>query len=350
MSTIAIIIHNLDQIQDEDLNETTTLNKPKKRLLMIFDKLRPQYAVIDTHTIILDDQLFKNILEMNHETSYIDFLQHAYMSWNQETNLDFDYIKNNGLVPYHFCKNKPYHFNQLTTWKRIGYYANDCITPIYIDTYQVILRSAKNSYIAARSIIEKTNHKILYCLNAAPGHHAKYDTYGGYCFFNNAMIAARELAINQYKVSLIDVDYHAGDGAPDILSHKPHSNIKAYSIHADPNKDYPSYGGWPSKYNIIFPAKSTWTQYLICLNHIIEQVKLFDPDVIIIPFGGDTFNLDSDPSVLYGCKLDIQNYFDMGVIFSKNFPNKKFIVTQEGGYNYSFIAQIVDTFLQGLNQ
>jgi histone deacetylase 6 len=51
-----------------------------------------------------------------------------------------------------------------------------------------------------------------YCIVRPPGHHADYDSVSGFCFFNNAAIAA-QYAVNQgKKVLIFDWDIHAGDG------------------------------------------------------------------------------------------------------------------------------------------
>jgi acetoin utilization deacetylase AcuC-like enzyme len=53
-----------------------------------------------------------------------------------------------------------------------------------------------------------------------PGHHAGPAVCGGYCFFNNAAIAARCLQSETTlaggeisKVAILDIDYHHGNGS-----------------------------------------------------------------------------------------------------------------------------------------
>ncbi len=47
---------------------------------------------------------------------------------------------------------------------------------------------------------------------ARPGHHAYPDLYGGYCYLNNAAIAADLLAANGRRPAILDIDYHHGNG------------------------------------------------------------------------------------------------------------------------------------------
>ncbi len=48
-----------------------------------------------------------------------------------------------------------------------------------------------------------------------PGHHAQGSLCGGYCFFNNAAIAARYLLqrTRTRRIAILDVDYHHGNGS-----------------------------------------------------------------------------------------------------------------------------------------
>jgi acetoin utilization deacetylase AcuC-like enzyme len=50
-----------------------------------------------------------------------------------------------------------------------------------------------------------------------PGHHAGADFMGGYCFLNNAAVAAQALR-NQgnARVAILDADYHHGYATQDL--------------------------------------------------------------------------------------------------------------------------------------
>ena len=66
-------------------------------------------------------------------------------------------------------------------------------------TYHLSMESAYNSFYASELIL-KGEKERLYCLNTMPGHHSFYEGYGGYCFLNNAGIAAAELSKSGKKV------------------------------------------------------------------------------------------------------------------------------------------------------
>ena len=62
-----------------------------------------------------------------------------------------------------------------------------------------------------------------------PGHHAQRALCGGYCFLNNAAIAAKYFLTHagMRKIAIVDVDYHHGNGSKDSaarLAYSPHDS------------------------------------------------------------------------------------------------------------------------------
>src|SRR3546814_5100877 len=83
---------------------------------------------------------------------------------------------------------------------------------------------------------------LAFALCRPPGHHAGRDYMGGYCYLNNAAIAAREAHSRGLgPVAILDIDYHHGNGTQDIFYADP--GVFFASIHADPRTDYPFYWG-----------------------------------------------------------------------------------------------------------
>src|SRR6476620_5923421 len=73
-----------------------------------------------------------------------------------------------------------------------------------------------------------------YGLCRPPGHHAARSMYGGYCFFNNAAIAAEAIVrATGERVAILDVDYHHGNGTQQIFWRR--GDVFYASIHADPD-------------------------------------------------------------------------------------------------------------------
>ncbi len=62
---------------------------------------------------------------------------------------------------------------------------------------------------------EASDIQTLGNVSRPPGHHAQDALCGGYCYFNNAAIAARYLL--EYRdsgaLAILDIDYHHGNGS-----------------------------------------------------------------------------------------------------------------------------------------
>ena len=51
---------------------------------------------------------------------------------------------------------------------------------------------------------------FAYALSRPPGHHASIDSAGGFCFLNNAAIAAQHLTSRFPRIVVLDPDMHHG--------------------------------------------------------------------------------------------------------------------------------------------
>ena len=122
---------------------------------------------------------------------------------------------------------------------RAGYYIMDLSACIVEGTYRAA-RAAANCALSAAEAVANGEHSA-FALCRPPGHHAGKDYAGGYCFINNAAVAANWLS-SKGKVALLDIDYHCGNGTQDIFYER--HDVLTISIHADPNFEYPYYAGY----------------------------------------------------------------------------------------------------------
>jgi len=375
-----LIISNIPQ---DEINPRTNTNHPEKRHSLILQKLSPfeqRTIFVDYNETNYDMDRLKTIIKHVHHPSLIDFLHDAYTSFEKYPDKTYPCI--NGIIPYNFIRTTLTDAiiektKNIVTWKKIGMFCDDSVTPIFKNTWYTALNSTMNGVYAAELI--KNNmcpEDVILCLNIYPGHHSGYNKYGGYCFLNNAMIAAFCLSneyvdgaitpINDKKVNvgILDIDYHAGNGTADILKfHQTNSNILfqnicCVSIHANPEYDYPFMEGYRDDYqnknilNIPFEPNTKIEQYMKHLDEAITFLKKHDINYLIIAFGGDTYKNDPDVSEIAKCGLDIEDYFEIGEYIKKSFDSIlcKIIVTQEGGYNLDHIDEIVQSFLIGLQK
>ena len=86
---------------------------------------------------------------------------------------------------------------------RAGYYCIDTFTPINRNAYLAAKRAVDCALTAAEQILE--GYCLAYALVRPPGHHAERRSFGGFCYFNSAAIAAQYLSAYG-RVVILDID------------------------------------------------------------------------------------------------------------------------------------------------
>ena len=99
---------------------------------------------------------------------------------------------------------------------RLGHYSFDASTPIAEGTWESAYWAAQTALSALDAVL--AGERAAFALCRPPGHHAGADYLGGYCYLNNAAIAAEAArAAGTGRVAILDVDYHHGNGTQDIF-------------------------------------------------------------------------------------------------------------------------------------
>ncbi len=154
---------------------------------------------------------------------------------------------------------------------RAGYWGLDSAAPLVAGTY-VAARGAVDVALTTVDLV-LGGAPAAYGLCRPPGHHAARSMYGGYCFFNNAAIAAEAITrATGERVAILDVDYHHGNGTQQIFWRR--GDVRYVSIHADPDGQYPYFLGRADEtgegegsgenLNIPLPGGATNDDYLDC--------------------------------------------------------------------------------------
>ena len=113
---------------------------------------------------------------------------------------------------------------------RAGFWGLDSAAPLVEGTY-VAARAAVDVALTAVDLV-LGGAPAVYGLCRPPGHHAARSMYGGYCFFNNAAIAAEAIVrASGERVAILDVDFHHGNGSQQIFWRR--GDVRYVSIHAD---------------------------------------------------------------------------------------------------------------------
>lgn len=267
-----------------------------------------------------------------HLDGYINFLQSLKKNISNEYRFPINF--------YHESNRNLIGFRSL-----LGRYSFDVSTPVKKNTFQCALVSASVSYTAAKLI--KDGKSVVYAAGRPPGHHAMKSLMGGFCYLNNAAIAAQYLS-KFGSVAVLDVDYHHGNGTQDVFYDR--GDVLTVSIHINPNLSFPYYWGFEDEigvglgkgrnFNITLDNNIGNDIYHEALERALNKVVDFKPNFLIISLGLDTYENDSIGTF----KLTTDYYKKMAqTIKSLNYPT---VVIQEGGY-YDDLGKNVVSFLSG---
>jgi acetoin utilization deacetylase AcuC-like enzyme len=229
---------------------------------------------------------------------------------------------------------------------RLGRYAFSCDAPIARGTWTAAREAVNVALSGADAILN--GEKAAFALTRPPGHHAGADVFGGFCYLNNAAIAAQWLVKAGLKPAILDVDYHHGNGTQAIFYQRP--DVFFCSIHADPNFAYPHYVGFADErgegdgegFNLNLPlANGTdWGRYEEALKFAIGAVKHMGPDVVIVSLGLDTYF--EDP--IAGFRLKAADYQRMGAALAD--LHKPVLFVMEGGYCFDALGELAVNVLE----
>ncbi|MDZ7724204.1 MAG: histone deacetylase family protein [candidate division KSB1 bacterium] len=227
-----------------------------------------------------------------------------------------------------------------------GIWCTDAVTPIMKKTFEVARASAECALLGADILLE-ASERAVYALCRPSGHHAGPRVFGGYCYFNNAAVAAEYLS-QHGSVAVLDIDYHHGNGTQEFFYDRKF--IFTASIHADTEVEYPYYWGYAQEtgagqgkqtnLNLPLPLKSDSHAYMQKVQTAVKAINQFAPDFFIISAGFDTHK--SDP--IGGFTLETSDYTEIGGMLSDlSIPT---LICQEGGYNINVLGECVYNFLK----
>jgi acetoin utilization deacetylase AcuC-like enzyme len=234
-------------------------------------------------------------------------------------------------------------------WGQLGYYCFDTSSPIFEHTWEVAYWNAQTA-ISAAALVFAGGEKSAYALCRPPGHHAATDLFGGFCYLNNAAVAANWLAQQGQRVAILDIDYHHGNGTQAIFYGR--SDVLFCSIHADPLVEYPYYWGYADEfgagagenYNFNFPLPLGTSEpaYLQAIDEALNKIRAYVPDILLVSLGVDT--AEGDP--VGGFRLGGDTFSRLGAkIHDLHLPA---VVVQEGGYSLPSLSKHVVSFLKGV--
>ncbi|GAB4226219.1 MAG: acetylpolyamine amidohydrolase AphB [Kiloniellaceae bacterium] len=261
-----------------------------------------------------------------HDAGYVDFLAKAWDLWAAEGR---DYEALPLVWPVRGLRQvEPEHIDG-----KLSYYSFDAGTPITAGTWQAATASADVALTG--SDLLRGGETAAFALCRPPGHHAAADFYGGYCFLNNAAIAAQSfIDAGAGRVAVLDVDYHHGNGTQAIFYDRP--DVFFASIHGDPRQEFPFFLGYEDEigegagegYTANYPLRwgSGFDLWRAALDDACRKIADYGPEALVISLGVDTF--EKDPISQFKLKSD--DYFVIGETIAA--LGKPTLFVMEGGY------------------
>jgi acetoin utilization deacetylase AcuC-like enzyme len=224
---------------------------------------------------------------------------------------------------------------------RGGMYCAEIGTPIGRGSISAAHNAAATALAAAAHVRAGAGDAVALC--RPPGHHAGKRRYGGYCFFNNAYVAARHLAdADRRCCPVLDIDYHLGDGSIEFAT----TTTPYLSLHADPERNYP-YVKAPTGPHMTLsalPPETRAENYLATLGKLIATINALQPDAIVVSVGFDTVagdDIQDDPM-----QIAVAEFSDIGQAVAR--LAGPLCLVLEGGYDAQTLADCAQAFFSGL--
>ncbi|MEJ6782433.1 histone deacetylase family protein [Aminobacter sp. Piv2-1] len=262
-----------------------------------------------------------------HAADYIDFLPTVWPQWEAAG-------KSGSAIPFAWpTRGLRGDVRPRTIEAQLGFYSFDGGASFVKGTWEAI-KSSYDVALTAAALV-KSGECAAFALCRPPGHHAGAAFMGGYCFINNAAVAAQWFRDQgARRVAVLDVDYHHGNGTQEIFYSR--ADVQVINLHGDPMTEYPFFLGHADErgqgegegFNLNYPMPfgtsfDTWSE---ALDDGCRKLAAYAPDVVVVSLGVDTF--EKDPISHF--KLTSADYPRIGArIAQLGLPT---LFVMEGGY------------------
>lgn len=234
------------------------------------------------------------------------------------------------------------------TWENQGgYFCIDATTPVTSNVFKAARAAVDCALTGAELVL--SGEPMAYALCRPPGHHAGVSTFGGFCYFNNAAIAANRLA-REGRVALMDIDYHHGNGSQEIFYER--DDVFFVSIHGHPEVSFPYFSGYRNERGAgkglgytrnypLFPGVSD-KEYLETLDDALKHVRKYNPEWLVVSVGFDTMR--GEPTGRFSVKAHGMRQIGerLGAL---SVPT---VIVQEGGYSLTNLRRGGRAFTLGI--
>ena len=276
-----------------------------------------------------------------HDREYLAFLREAWSEWSAAGN-------RGEAIPDCWPARRMAQRCPKNITGKLGFYAMAGETSISSGTWEAA-RAAADVALTGASLI-KDGARAAFALCRPPGHHAARDLYGGYCFLNNAALAAQFLRDGgAARVAILDVDFHHGNGTQDIFYDR--EDVLYASLHGDPADAFPYFSGYADEtgagsgagltVNFPLPPGTDFAAWRDALRAALLRIAKFRADALVVSLGVDTYI--KDPISFF--RLQSTDFISCGEMIGACSLPTLFVL--EGGYAVGEIGINVVNVLSG---
>jgi len=276
-----------------------------------------------------------------HDAGYLQFIKNCWQDWQDEGN-------KGEAIPSVWPGRGMRQKIPAGVTGQLGYYSFAAETSISGGTWEAAYASVQVALTAAELVLQ--GERAAFGLCRPPGHHAAGDYFGGYCFINNAAVAAQWfLDQGDEKVVILDLDFHHGNGTQTIFYQR--NDVHFFSLHGNPDLVFPHYLGFEDELgegegagcnrNWVYQPDTPFSEWQQGLEQACQLIDGGQFDRLIISLGVDTF--EEDPISFF--KLKSADYLTIGQRLEQlNLPT---LFLLEGGYAVDDIGVNVCNVLNG---
>lgn len=316
---------------------------PARADLVLAELQRRRLGTIETPGAF-DDAVIARV----HAPRYVEFLRGAWAEWIA---LDAANAQRDAFPSYWPIRTFRSDVLPASFAARMGLFSYDAGSPLTAGTWAAAYAGAGCAITAAQCVA--AGERAAFALTRPPGHHAGADFFGGYCFLNNAAIAAQTLRdAGLARVAVLDIDYHHGNGTQAIFYDR--ADVHFTSLHGDPHTEYPYYLGYADEQgagaglgfnrNLPLPRGTGFAVWREALAAARRGIAAFAPDALVVSLGLDTFA--DDP--IAGFTLRSDDYLKVGEdLANAGLPT---VFAFEGGYAVAEVGVNAVNVLEGFVQ
>ncbi|MCX7339638.1 MAG: histone deacetylase family protein [Hyphomicrobiales bacterium] len=280
-----------------------------------------------------------------HDAAYVQFLETIWGMWRQLPDAGPEALPN--IHPYRGAGSDLVRHDRARNTGPIGligHHVGDMSCAIGPGTWSAANASAQTALSGAAALLAGERCALALC--RPPGHHCYRDRANGFCFLNNAAIAAQALRTRFARVAILDFDTHHGDGTQAIFYTR--GDILVASCHTDPADYYPFFAGFADErghgpgegtnLNIPLSPGADDAAYLAAIGGLSDAVCRFGADALIVSAGWDAHK--DDPLAKLAVTSDV--FPRIGELIARlALPT---LIVQEGGYSLAAIADAAPSF------